>query len=70
MENDAQYYWRRAVDERGAACRSLAADVRERHHDLALLYLKRLAGLGAPTPFNASELSAELHAFAKQRAAA
>ncbi|MCW3798209.1 hypothetical protein OMW55_10375 [Sphingomonas sp. BN140010] len=60
MEADARYYWRRAVEELGAARRSLTAQARERHHHFARLYLERLGHMGAPIPFSQADLETEM----------
>ena len=57
MEADARYFWRRAVEERAAARRSLTSEAGERHHHFAQLYLERLASMGAPMPFSLAELA-------------
>jgi hypothetical protein len=59
MDNDARYFWRRAVEELSAARRSLTPAARERHQQLVKLYLHRLAQQGAPMPFSLSEIEAE-----------
>lgn len=59
MENDARYFWRRAVDEMAAARRSLTPAARERHQHFVKLYLDRLAQLGAPVPFGQREAERE-----------
>ena len=59
MEADARYYWRRAVEELGAARRSLSPEARDRHHHFSRLYLERLTSLGAPLPFSLAKLDAE-----------
>ena len=70
MEADARYYWRRAVEEVGAARRSLSAQARERHHHFARLYLERLDGLDAPVPFTVAELEAVMAGSPDRLAAA
>jgi CelD/BcsL family acetyltransferase involved in cellulose biosynthesis len=69
MEADARYYWRRAVEEVGAARRSLTGQARERHHHFARLYLERLGHMGAPLPFSAPELEAEMAGMPGREAA-
>jgi len=69
MEADARYYWRRAVEELGAARRSLSGEARERHHHFARLYLERLSHMGSPLPFSRTELEAEIAGMPGRQAA-
>ena len=41
MESDHRYYLRRASEERRAAERSLTAEARERHRELAVLFASK-----------------------------
>jgi len=69
MEADARYYWRRAVEEVGAARRSLTVEAQERHHHFARLYLERLQQMGAPLPFSNADLEAEIAGLPGRQAA-
>jgi len=60
MEADARYFWRRAIEELGAARRSLSSEARNRHHHFCRLYLERLTDIGAPLPFSLAKLKAEV----------
>ena len=64
MENDARYFWRRAVEEMAAARRSLTPAARERHQHFVRLYLDRLAHLGAATPYGVREVELEFNRMA------
>ena len=51
-ESEVRYYRRRACEEMGAANRAVTEAARERRMQLVDLYLRRLAALKAPNPFD------------------
>jgi hypothetical protein len=59
MESDHRYYLRRASEERRAAERSLTAEARERHRELAVLFASK-AEQRAPAPRSLAPSQADL----------
>ena len=60
MGSDERYYWRRACEEMHAASRAITPAGRSRHGELVRLFVKRLADMGAPSPFSEEDLTAGL----------